>query len=243
VNFDRVAAIIDFSSIKENYSLLCKTVHSQCKIMAVVKANAYGHGLLEVSRYLECIGVNYFAVASLSEEIELREGGINSNILILGHTNILKIKYIGEYNLIQTVATLQYAKDLNLSNIPINIHLRLIRMSRYGFYCHDSYDVEKVFDEIKTVSSLSNLSIQGIFTHFADADNKDSGFTERQFALFIELTNKCLDEGIYIGLRHCSNSAAIIKFSKMNLIWFAPELPYMAFHRLKQRCHLDRQWS
>ena len=82
--------------------------------MAVVKANAYGHGIIIISKYLTTIGINDFAVATLEEAILLRQNGISGNILILGYTNINEIKYVIKYNLIQTIIDFDYAKKLIL---------------------------------------------------------------------------------------------------------------------------------
>lgn len=223
MNIERAVAIIHINNIEHNYNLIKTIIPPQCQVMAVVKANAYGHGALEISKHLELQGVRHFAVTSINEAIELREGGINGEILILSHSNIQKTHLLCKYKLTQTVATLEYAKNLDSCNLPLNIHIKVDSgMSRIGFYCHGDEDIDSAFQEIKKVVNQPNLKVCGIYTHFAESDNDNSDFTEKQFSNFAKITEKVTSEGIDIGLRHCCNSAAILKYPHMHLDMVRP---------------------
>ena len=122
---DRAWIEIDLSSLKHNIEEIKKVLNPKTKIMAVVKANAYGHGLVPISKYLNQIGITDFAVATVEEGITLRKSGIVGNILILGYTSIENVKYVNEYNLIQTVVDEGYAKKLATLDFEVQVHIKI----------------------------------------------------------------------------------------------------------------------
>lgn len=212
----RVEAVIDLSKIKKNYEYI-KRLAGDSRIMAVVKADAYGHGAAKVSAMLESIGCGYFAVACIDEAAQLRESGIQGEILILGISDTADAKQLRQYDIIQTVNSYAYAQLLS-ENGGARVHLKIdTGMSRLGMYCHSPADIPAVVEEIKRIKSLPNISVEGIFTHFADSDNPSSGFTVKQYALFTGLLDALKSEGIDVGIRHCCNSAAIVNFPHMRL--------------------------
>ena len=213
----RVRVQIDTQKIKDNYNRLCSLVQENCKVMAVVKADGYGHGAVEVCRLLEGCGCTYFAVACIEEALHLRENGVTGNILILGNTDPSYAKQLEEQNLIQTVDTAEYANALaSCGNVRVHIKVDT-GMSRLGFYCHSDEDVEDAASAIQTVASMEHLQVEGIFTHFADSDGEADSFTRKQFGVFSSLLGRLEEKKVAVGLRHCCNSAGILRFPEMHL--------------------------
>ena len=213
----RVRVQIDTRKIKENYHRLCSLVPRECKVLAVVKADGYGHGAVEVCRLLEGCGCTYFAVACIEEALHLRENGIKENILILGNTDPSYAKQLQEQELIQTVDTLEYAKAL-ASCGKVRVHIKVdTGMSRLGFYCHRDTDIAAAAEAIGNVAALENLQVEGIFTHFADSDGEGEAFTKKQFGLFTALLDRLEAKQVDVGIRHCCNSAGILRFPEMHL--------------------------
>lgn len=185
--------------------------------MAVVKADAYGHGAVEVCRMLYDTGCRYFAVACIEEALHLRENGIRGNILILGNTDPSYARQLEEQDLIQTVDTAEYASAL-AANGKVRVHIKVdTGMSRLGLYCHKTEDISGVADSIAKMASMEGLSVEGIFTHFADSDGETEDFTRKQFGLFTSLLRRLDELGVDVGIRHCCNSAGIIRFPEMHL--------------------------
>ena len=213
----RVRVQIDTQKIKDNYNRLCSLVQENCKVMAVVKADGYGHGAVEVCRLLEGCGCTYFAVACIEEALHLRENGVTGNILILGNTDPSYAKQLEEQNLIQTVDTAEYANALaSCGNVRVHIKVDT-GMSRLGFYCHSDEDVEDAASAIQTVASMEHLQVEGIFTHFADSDGEADSFTRKQFGVFSSLLERLEEKKAAVGLRHCCNSAGILRFQSVTV--------------------------
>ena len=213
----RAEAIINIKNLIHNYEYI-KSKCTSSRVIAVVKADSYGHGAVGVCRTLEEHGCDMFAVATAAEGMTLRENGIKSDILILGCTPVEYAHYASEYDMIQNVNSVNYAKSLNDIGIKLRVHIKVdTGMSRLGIYCHSEEDTEKAFSEVKTVTALENLKTEGIFTHFAFADGEKSDMTEKQFASFMSLLEKCGSEGVDVGMRHCCNSASLLKYPETHL--------------------------
>ncbi len=221
MNDHRAVAEIDLAAIRHNYNYIQSKVGG-AGIIAVVKANAYGHGAVRVSRELEAMGCGMFAVACLDEALQLRKAGIRADILILGITPEEDAPILQEYCITQTVSDLDYAEALN-RRANINVHIKVdTGMSRLGIYCHRDADIKAAADEICRISSLENISIKGIFTHFACSDEPDRQFTLKQYSLFKSVCNELQGRGVDIGKRHCCNSAAILAFPEMHMDMVRP---------------------
>ncbi len=213
---DRVKALVDLDIIRSNYNHI-KSLLGKSRVMAVVKADAYGHGAERIAKELEEIGCADFAVACLSEAQSLRNSGIKSNILILGPTDITLAPETVSGDFIQACDSFEYAKGLS-ENGKVRIHIKVdTGMSRVGIYCHSERDIASAADEIENISKLSGVSIEGIFTHFADSDGTDSVFTEKQFFVFSSLLAELERRGIDAGTRHCCNSAATLRYPEYHL--------------------------
>jgi len=213
---DRVIAAVDLNRIKSNYNYI-KSIVGDSRVMAVVKADAYGHGAKRIAAELKELGCGDFAVACLSEAQSLRRSGINENILILGPTDAELAEDIINGNFIQATDGFEYAKALAESG-KIRIHIKVdTGMSRIGIYCHSQEDVQNAASEIEAISKLENIEIAGIFTHFADSDGLSREFTDKQFSAFSALLKELENRNINVGTRHCCNSAATLNYPEMHL--------------------------
>ena len=181
---DRAWVEIDLENLKNNVEEIKSIIHDNCEFMAVVKANGYGHGSVEISRYLNKINVYNFAVATINEAIELREGGVRGDILILGYTHPSRFNDLIKYDLIQTIVDYNYAEDLKKFEKIIRVHLKIdTGMHRLGEDFHNLDTINKIF-------SFKNLKIEAIFSHLyvVDSDNKEDIFcTEEQIKNFFKI--------------------------------------------------------
>ncbi len=211
---------INLDNLIHNLNEMKKLTDDKTEIMAVVKADSYGHGSIEVSKALISEGVKRLAVATLSEAIELRNVGIDVEILILGYTPRSQFKYILEYDITQTIydydAACELSKVAEDMNKTAKIHIKIdTGMSRLGFRSEAN-----TVQEILKINELSNIYIEGIFSHFASADETDKSFANTQYSEFISLINELDKVNLNIDIKHISNSAAIIDLPKyqMNLV-------------------------
>ena len=184
----RTWAEIDEKALLHNFEIIKQTAKS--KICAVVKANAYGHGVEIVAPALQKAGADFFAVSNIEEAVELRESGITKPILILGYTPCEYVCELEKYDISQCVYSLEYAKELSNEvasyNFKIKVHLKLdTGMSRIGFDCRS--DSLNGIDDAITAANLDGFEIEGIFTHFAVSDrnaDQEDGFTSEQYNRF-----------------------------------------------------------
>jgi len=215
-------AEVNLGNLKYNFYQLKKLLSPKTKIMVTIKADAYGHGLIPVSKKLESCGVDSFGVASIDEGIKLREVNIKSPILILGMILKEDISPIFKYKLTPTVCDKEFALVLNNrakeSGKPINIHVKIdTGMGRIGVLHQDA---EKL---VRYISKLKFISIEGIFTHFAFADmNRE--FTQYQIDLFNRLIHRLNKSGIHIPLAHTANSMGVIGYKNSHFNMVRPGL-------------------
>ena len=182
--------------------------------MAVVKGNAYGHDILEVSSVVLKNGASRLAVARLEEGIFLRKAGITVPILILGLTLKQQAELLVSYNITPTVCEYEMIEKLSESAIKedkvVKVHLKVdTGMGRIGIF---SYNILRF---IKRIRALKNVEIEGIFTHFSVADEKDKTYTEEQFKKFIEVLTVLEKEEIRIPIKHVGNSATLLDLPHM----------------------------
>ncbi len=229
VSKSRAWEIIDYDAIAHNVEEIQKLVGNE-KIMGIVKANAYGHGAVECAKALKAAGVDFFAVATIDEALQLREGGIEENILILGYTPLEHIHYLVEKNLIQTLVSLDYAKELNTyakkNNTVIRGHCKVdTGMGRIGIVYQDNH---KHMDEIIEEYQLPNVQVEGIFSHFPISDELDKkAYSDHQVELFEEVLTNLKKAGIDPGIRHIQNSYGILNFGDLGYDYCRPGLLYM----------------
>ena len=213
----RVVAEVNVDALKHNYKQIRGCVPYDVEIMAIVKADAYGHGAKEISKLLQEEGVNRFAVAIAKEGEELRENGITSPILVLGYTPRADIRVLIENNLTQTVFSYDMAKTLSDEagklGKTVNIHIKVdTGMGRIGFLSSP-----QSIEEVKMIATLPHLNLEGIFTHFSTADEEDRAYTKKQWHIFEGFLNELREVGIEIPIIHAANSAAIMCHSYADL--------------------------
>ena len=210
-------AEIDLDAIRHNLEIVSHIVKADTRILGVVKADAYGHGIKEVSKAIVDY-VDYFGVASLDEAGVLREIGIKKPILVIGAILPQEAEGVLKFNVIQTVSDLEIPRKLSklatAKNKKIKVHVKIdTGMGRIGFW-H-----EEAVEFIKKIASLKNIIIDGIFTHFPDAE-ADKVFTHNQIRNFKRLIENLWANDVYIPVKHTANSMALIDFkdSHMNMV-------------------------
>lgn len=199
---------INLNNIAHNIYQVREKVGSKVKIMAVVKADGYGHGARRVAKTVAKNGAEWLAVATVEEAVELREGGISSPILVFGLSPSTQAEEIVKYRLSQTVCERELVEALSdearRQNQIARVHIKVdTGMGRLGIL------PDKVVEFAKQVSSLEGIQIEGIFTHFSVAD-EDKDFTQLQIRKFKQATASLEKEKIHIPLKHTANSAAIL---------------------------------
>lgn len=190
----------------------CRKRIGDAKLLAVVKSDAYGHGAVPVARYAENY-VDYFAVACLSEAVELREGGVRKPILILGYTSPKEYGELLARRITATVYSYEAAKKLSdtarILGTEARVHIAVdTGMGRIGFLPEAS-DA----DVVAAIKALPGIVLEGMFTHFAKADETDKSYTHRQAEKFDAFVRMLAERGVEIPVKHCCNSAGIIDFA------------------------------
>jgi len=209
----RTWAAVDLSAVEQNYRAVQDYTKHSCKLMCVVKADAYGHGALYVAETLALLGADYLAVSSVDEAMQLRNGGISLPILILGYTPPEFCGLLLEHHIAQTVYDIDSARILSdiavKSGKALTIHIKVdTGMSRLGF----SAGLSETVSDIAAVCGLPGLDAEGIFTHFAASDDTLSDFTKVQFSRFSAVLAALSDLGISFSLRHAANSGATLNY-------------------------------
>ncbi len=215
-------AVIDLAALRYNYSQLTKVIPARCGILAVVKADAYGHGFMDISRELDKLGITAFGVAFLAEGIQLRKAGIDRPILLLGGIYPGQEKKCIGFNISTAIFSIEQARALDHVAGKLyrkaKIHLKVdTGMGRLGIFHRDA----PAF--LKELKKLGNLELEGIISHFASADELDEDgrlYTESQSRIFAEVVEMARSEGLPPRYVHLANSAAALsgKVSICNMI-------------------------
>jgi len=205
---------INLDAIASNVKNIKKLIGEKKELMAVVKGNAYGHDILEIASEVLNNGATRLAVARLEEGIFLRKSGITVPILILGLTLKQQAELLVSYNITPTVSEYEMIEKLSESAFKedkiAKVHLKVdTGMGRIGIFPNH------VLDFIKKVKILKNVEIEGIFTHFSVADEKDKTYTEKQFKKFMEVLTILEKKGVRIPVKHVGNSATLLDFPHM----------------------------
>ncbi len=225
----RTWAEIDLDALAHNYQQARRLIGPQTKYLGVVKADAYGHGAVQVSRKLEALGADYLAVSSLDEARELRHGGIEMPILILGHTPPEMVPQLIQYHITQTVSAQAKAEAYSAAAAEcggtLKVHIKVdTGMSRLGFLVRGRH-FDGGVEAICASCALPHLEAEGIFTHFAAADGdgeEDEAYTREQFAVFTGVISALADRGRTFAIRHCANSGALARYPEMYLDMVRP---------------------
>jgi alanine racemase len=222
-----VKAVIDLKAIDHNINALRCVINKGTRLMAVVKANAYGHGFFEVSKRALQAGADALGVARISEAFQLREANVLSPILILGYTPPDFIDKLIEYDLTQTIYSCDHAKMFSEAaskkGKKVKVHLKVdTGMGRTGMLIDKPRvaaepTINQAALDVKTIIKLPGVELEGIYTHFAKADSIDKIYTKRQFELFMNFISELYHIGLEIPLKHAANSAAIIDLPETHL--------------------------
>lgn len=222
--YHRVYAKVNLDAIKHNIREIREHVKETTKVMAVIKADGYGHGAIPIGRELERLNIDYIAVAIYQEGILLRDEGIKTPILVLGNTPKEAFESLINYNLAQTVYSINMGIELNevakaLGKVA-TIHLKIdTGMGRIGIRAIHK-PISEVIQSIKEIYELENLHMEGIFTHFSKADEVDKSYTQVQLSIFNEVIKELDKIAIKPSLIHASNSAGLldIKEAHFNMV-------------------------
>ena len=224
---NRTEATVNLANLAHNFCEI-KRCTGGADIIAVVKADAYGHGGVTVARLFEKLGAAILAVACLDEALELRTSGISAPIMILGATPVHFVPILSKHNIIQSVHSFDYAKELAAAASALGrtvmVHIKLdTGMSRFGLYAHGK-SIEQAAEEALAITNLNGLRAEGIFTHFAEAENSDTSFTDDQFESFIGVCDILKAHGKTFKFCHCANSAAVVNYKRAHLSCVRPGL-------------------
>ena len=216
--FDRLKAVVSLDAIAHNFAEMKKNIAEGTKMIAVIKADGYGHGAEAIARLTDNYSYIWgYAVATAEEALQLRSAGVEKPILILGlvFEEYFREMVAGDIRL--TVCEYETAKKLSREAVrqdkTVHIHIGLdTGMSRIGFA-----DTPESVEEIKKIAALDHLEIEGMFTHFARADETDKTPAADQLNRYLTFAELLEKSGVHIPLKHCSNSAGIIRMKEANL--------------------------
>lgn len=225
----RTWAEIDLDAVESNYRAICSCLRPGTKVCCVVKADAYGHGAEQIAVLYEKLGADWLAVSNLDEAEQVRRTGVQLPILILGYTQPDRAKELAENRIAQSVVGPEFAEALSAeavkAGVTVNVHIQVdTGMSRVGFFYQNPGRDGGSIDEMERACRLPGLNPQGIFTHFASADEGETGgdYTRRQFACFTGAIERLAERGVQFELRHCANSAAVFDYPEMQLDMVRP---------------------
>jgi alanine racemase len=215
-------AEIDLGAIAHNVRELRQAARPEARFMAVVKANGYGHGAVEVARAALKSGADLLGVARISEAVSLRNTGIESLIHVFGYMPPDMAPELIDHDLIGTVYTLENARILSRAGQnagkKIKVHIKVdTGMGRLGMASFPDDELNRSVQEIQAIVRLKGLEAEGIYTHFAASDEKDKTYARIQLERFLTLTDHLRRHGIEFQIRHCANSGAIIDLPETHL--------------------------
>lgn len=216
--YSRVCARIDLDAIEYNMDMMRRNLKDGVKMISVIKSDGYGHGALQIARFLEPKEYIWgYAFAALDEAAALRKGGIKKPLLVLGCVFPEQWEEMLDGGIRMTVYTEETAREVSDLAVKMGktayVHIKIdTGMSRLGFLAEEA-SIEK----IEGISRMPNLVVEGMYTHFAKADETDKRFTIEQLEKYLWVKKQLLDRGIEIPYHHCSNSAGIIDLKEANM--------------------------
>ncbi|GAB1531979.1 MULTISPECIES: serine racemase VanT catalytic subunit [Brevibacillus] len=208
----RAWADIHLPHLQHNVREIQQVLPKDCAMMAVVKAQAYGHGGWQIARFLNKLGIDHFAVATIDEGIELREKGVKGEILVLGYTDERRIRQIARFKLTQTVVDDEYAQTLNGYNVKIPVHIKIdTGMGRLG----ESWEYT---EKIASMYRYKHLQVCGTFTHLSVADSleaSDIAYTKNQVDRFQNVIDQLKEKGIDPQKLHVQSSYGVLNYGEL----------------------------
>lgn len=217
-DYYRTYAAVDLDAIEHNLLQLQKKINPDVLSLAIVKADAYGHGAVGVAKAVQD-KVDYFGIAELGEAVELREAGVEKPILVLSYTSPYQYEELIKNELTQTIFNYDDAVALSKAAVKLSkiarVHIAVdTGMSRIGFFCND----ESV-ETVKRINDLPNIYIEGIFSHYACADSPDRSTTDKQTEVFKNFIKELENKGVNIPIKHLCNSAGLLTAdSQFNMV-------------------------
>lgn len=225
----RTWAEVDLDAVESNYRAIRTCLRPETKVCCIIKADAYGHGAERLARLYESLGADWFAVSNLEEAEQIRRTGVKLPILILGYTPPDRAGELAENGFVQSIVGPEFAAELSheavKAGVTVRTHIQIdTGMTRVGFFYQNPERDAEAIDGIEQACRLPGLNAEGIFTHFASADEGMDGreYTQRQFACFTGAIAELERRGIHFRLRHCANSAAIFDYPEMQLDMVRP---------------------
>ena len=227
-------AEIDLNAYAHNIKELRRITQPDAMLMAVVKANGYGHGAAEVAREALQNGAQWLGVARINEAVDLRQAGLEAPILIMGYTPADLARRLIEFDLAQTVYSYSNAEILSGKALKlgkkINVHIKMDSgMGRLGLVTNALLPQKAIrkanpnpLDIIEKIAKLRGLDIQGLFTHFATADSADKSYANQQLEIFLDFLHQLRRAGLQPPMRHAANSAALIDVPESHLDMVRP---------------------
>ena len=227
-------AEVDLSAYARNITELRRTIRNGTRLMAVVKANGYGHGATEVAGEALRNGAEYLGVARINEAVQLRTAGLDAPILIFSYTPPNLAETIIKYDLTQTVYSFATAKALSecarQKGKKIRVHIKADSgMGRLGLLLHATAQSgdhnmapRKAVQEVESISRLSGLAVEGLFTHFATADSADKSYAAGQLEVFMDFIERLRRTGLEPPIKHAANSGALIDMPQSHLDMVRP---------------------
>jgi alanine racemase len=234
-------AEIDLIAYAHNIRELKRITRPSARLMAVVKADGYGHGAVEVARQALQNGADYLGVARINEALPLREAGLEAPILIFGYSPPDLAATLIDYELTQSIYSLATARALSekatRQGKKIKVHLKVDSgMGRLGFLLDsenvstDDIPAQNPVREIESISRLPGLAVEGIFTHFATADSADKSYANLQLERFMDIIRRLQKDGLELPLKHAANSAALIDMPDSHLDMVRPGIATYGLH-------------
>ncbi len=214
-------AEIDLDHTQHNFVCIRQRLAKGTKLCCVIKANAYGHSAVQLADLYQQLGADYLAVSNIEEALQLRQHEIHLPILILGYTPADCAALLAKYDITQCVYSYEYGMALSQNavraGVTVKVHIKLdTGMGRIGFVCRDADD------EVETIAAVCHaegLDTEGVFMHFAVADEGEDGkaYTASQFTHFMSAIAALEKLGVTFRIRHCANSAAIFDYPEFHL--------------------------
>lgn len=219
---NRSWAEVDLDAIAHNLREIKSKLARNTQVMSVVKADAYGHGVFETVQTLLENGADRLAVSMLDEAIQLRQSGVTVPILILSYTDPCRAEELIQYDITQTVFSMELAEQLSEAAVrlgkTIKVHIKIdTGMTRVGFA--PGYEAVK---NVVAISKLPGIVVEGLFTHFSKADEWDRAYTDMQFERFTSICTELNRIGVFIPIKHVANSAAAMSYPEMHLDLIRP---------------------
>ena len=229
-------AIVDLGAISHNIAEIRKRIGNQRNLMAVVKADGYGHGAVEVSRAALRSGADWLGVALPEEGRQLREAGIGVPILVMGLIQPAEAYKIVKFRLAQAVASVELLEALDYeaskASTQVNVHVKVdTGMGRIGIKPEDAVSF------VRKVNTFKNLNLEGVFSHLSSADEKDKAFSEHQLRLFEQVINELHSAGFNVPKKHIANSAAVLDLPQSYYDMVRPGIMIYGLYPSKEVSH------